>query len=91
MYPFDSPMISTSLSSSVPLSLDRIRSSDEILRSIWIDVWAFNDFTPIVEYNENARSDSSAGPRLPFSAEVPFDAIFAPFSFREKSTGSAGK
>lgn len=84
-------MISTSLSSSVPLSLDRIRSSDEMLRSIWIDVWAFNDFTPIVEYNENARSDSSDGPRLPLSADEPFDAIFGPFSFREKSTGSAEK
>lgn len=85
MYPFDSPTISTSLSSSESSSLDFIiRSSDEMLRSMCMDDCAFNDFTPIDEYNENARSDSSTETHLPLPGTI--DVLFA--SLREKSTGS---
>lgn len=51
-----------------------------------MDDCAFNDFTPIDEYRENARSDSSTVPRLPLSDA--FGALLLA-SLREKSTGSA--
>lgn len=70
-------MISTSLSSSEPSSLDfSIKSSDETLRSIVNDDLSLIDF----EYNENPLSESPP---------VEFVCLFV--SFLEKSTGSVRK
>lgn len=75
-----SPIISTSLSSPEPSSLDfNIRSSDETLLNMVTDDWAFTDFPSMEEYSENARSESLLFP----------DGLL--MSLREKSTGSAKK
>lgn len=84
-YPLGSPIMSTSLSSSVCSSLEfSTKSSDEILRSRPKDLFNFDELFIVTAYNEYVPSESCT---LPPIAVV----VVAVDSFFEKSTGSVKK